>query len=141
MANINWGVFTQEERQEIQKLIDAGKVTDIACVITNINIDLEKEVEMQNIIDNYTPDDEDFVSEIDDAEFHEKIANIDKTPEKEAEFQKKLDDERASFVEKKKAKKKKSVKEEKKEEVSDIALTLESSADEIVSSIEVSKKK
>lgn len=105
MQNINWYVFTNEERSLIQKAIDSGDRANVVCLIDGVNMDQEKEMEIQKIVDNMTPDDDNFVSEIEPElarEFLEKVPEPDKTPEQEEEWQKKLDEERKEFVEKKK---------------------------------------
>jgi hypothetical protein len=122
MQGINWFVFTQEEKTNLQAFIDRGDKENMVCAIESINMDLEKEEQIQKIIDQMTPDDEDFVSLVEDevsSDFIEGTPETEKTPEMEAEYQAKLDKERAAFVKKAKAKK------SKKE-----ALSTDESADE-----------
>lgn len=117
LQGINWHVFTLEEQNNIKEAIGRGDRDNLACLIEGVNMDLEKEAELQKIVDRMTPDDEDFVSEVDgevSRDFLEGVAEADKTPEIEEEFQKKLDEEREAFVKNKKETKRK--KNSKKEE-------------------------
>ena len=103
MENINWMLFKQEEKTEILKALKAGDYKNIACIITGMgDMTPEKELEVQRMVDFYTPIDEDFESEV-QAEVDKKFTDADhndQSPEEEARWQKKLDDEKAKFVKK-----------------------------------------
>jgi hypothetical protein len=109
MQGISWDVFTLEEQNAIKSAVGRGDRDNLVCCIESINMDLEKEEQIQKIVDQMTPEDEDFVSEVEDEvekNFLEGVADTEKTPEMEEEFQEKLDAERESFVKAKKATKK-----------------------------------
>ena len=108
MLNIEWRVFEHEEQNELKRAIGARDKDAIACIVSNTNMDPEKEAELQKIVDSMVEDDEDFVSEVEDEvtrDFHEGTSITEHTPELEAKFQKKLDEEKEAFIEKKKSKK------------------------------------
>lgn len=118
MQTIDWNFFTKEEQTLIQKAIDSGDKNNIVCLVDTVNMDPDKEKEIQKIINDMTPEDDNFVSEVEpelQREFLEKVPEPDKTPEQEAEWQKKLDEERKLFVEKKK--KLRPAKKDKEEEI------------------------
>ena len=97
MQGINWYVFTADEQNAIKEAIGRGDRDNVVCVIESINMDLEKEEQIQRIVDQMTPDDEDFVSEVEDevsSKFLEGTPDTEKTPEMEEKYQEKLDKER-----------------------------------------------
>ena len=122
MQGINWFVFTQEEKTALQAFIDRGDKENMVCAVESINMDLEKEEQIQKIIDQMTPDDEDFVSLVEDevgTDFIEGTPETEKTPELEEKYQAKLDKERAAFVKKVRAKKSKKTEEVSEETTTD----------------------
>jgi hypothetical protein len=109
MQGISWDVFTLEEQNAIKSAVGRGDRDNLVCCIESINMDLEKEEQIQKIVNQMTPEDEDFVSEVEDevgADFLEGTPDTEKTPEMEEKYQEKLDAERTSFVAKKKRTKK-----------------------------------
>lgn len=109
MQNINWYVFTKEERDLIQKAIDSGDTANVVCLVADVNMDQEKEAEIQKIVDNMRPEDDNFISEVEEEVtrvFIEGTPETEKNPELEAEMQKKLDEEKEAFVAKKRRSKK-----------------------------------
>ena len=107
--SIDWHKFTVEERASLQKTIDAGHFKDLMCVLPQTEMDQEKEIEIQKFLDSVNGDDEDFKSELEiDKEFLQKDP-ASHTPEQEAEWQKKIDEEKTTFKAKKKTKKEKAL--------------------------------
>jgi hypothetical protein len=92
--SIDWNKFTVEERISLQKTIDAGRFKDLMCVLPQTEMDQEKEIEIQKFLDSVNGDDENFKSELEiDKEFLQKDP-ASHTPEQEAEWQKKIDEEK-----------------------------------------------
>lgn len=90
---IRWEVFTQDEREKINKLVSEGRFDLLGAVMHNS--DPEKEIELQNIIDEQAP-----VAKILDSKVREEMKqaqmrgeSID-TPEAEAEWNRKLEEEK-----------------------------------------------
>ena len=107
--SIDWNKFTVEERTSLQKTIDLGHFKDLMCVIPQTEMDQEKEIEIQKFLDSVNGDDENFKSELEiDKEFLQKDP-ASHTPEQEAEWQKKIDEEKATFKAKTKTKKEKAL--------------------------------
>lgn len=103
MDNINWLVFKQEEKSEILLALKNGDYKNLVCIITGMgDMTPEKEVEIQKMVDLYSPVDDDFESEIQgavDSKFID-APHTEQSPEVEAKWQKKLDDEKAKYIKK-----------------------------------------
>lgn len=107
--SIDWNKFTVEERTSLQKTIDLGHFKDLMCVLPQTEMDQEKEIEIQKFLDSVNGDDENFKSELEiDKEFLQKDP-ASHTPEQEAEWQKKIDEEKSAFKAKTKTKKEKAL--------------------------------
>lgn len=95
LTDIKWDVFTSEERSIIESLVSSGNFN----VISNaIQIDsMEKEYWISKIISQVKPLDPILDSEVEKEMLNERVKgnNID-SPEKEAEWQAKLDEEKTS---------------------------------------------
>jgi hypothetical protein len=121
MSNeINWDVFTLEDKNLINQALKAGDYSNLINVITNV--DPEKEYEIQKLFNLYAPEGEEFISRAQkevEQDFLQ-LPQSEMTPEKEKEYQDKLDAEKEDFSKKKKVKDEKklgALKKLKKEEV------------------------
>jgi len=90
-------LFTVEELQKIESLILNGQFEYIMTVIENI--DPEKEIELQRVIDLMKPIAGNFESEV-QKEMAEKLPNGPQTPEEEAFWDRKLQSEFKDHVQK-----------------------------------------
>jgi len=94
---INWEVFSEEEKTALEKCLKEGNYNNLCC-LPEVNIDTpEKEKEIEKMVldlKEIDVDDESAVKkEIDDFW----ASGEDITPEKEAEFQKKIEAEKAEL--------------------------------------------
>lgn len=86
--NINWDIFTPEEKKRIKQLQKKDGWEYFASVVNDMTV--EKEIELQKLIDFVKPKNLDFKSSV-----REDIArgkNLD-DPKEETKYQKKLDKE------------------------------------------------
>ncbi len=98
LENINWSVFTEEEHNTIQTLLDMRMPEHIAASIENM--DGFKELEIQKIVSQLRP-----LNDVNEESLRNKIiedyykehSNGPQTPEEEMILQKQLDDEIAKF--------------------------------------------
>lgn len=116
MMNINWSVFTLEQKEIIEALIAKGEVKQISHAI--VVQDTEQEYWLQQIVDQIAPEVAPLESKVKSeiAKVNSSINTMIDNPEKEAEWQKKLDEEKAEHIEKEKIKKEKRKRVVKKEE-------------------------
>ena len=93
LTDIKWDVFTLEERAMIEKLVASGHFGEITHAI-QMN-DLEKEYWVAKILAQVLPEPKPIDSEVEKELLLEKTkGNEIDSPEKEAEWQKKLDEEK-----------------------------------------------
>lgn len=96
-ANISWSVFTREEHDALNKMLEMGEFKSFAQAV--VEMTPEKEFEIQKLTDSFANQNENFESEA-HAQWRKEQqkktngASADpQTPEEEAELQKILDDE------------------------------------------------
>src|SRR3990167_11091532 len=103
--NINWHVFTREEKEAIMTARRVGDVDHLSNVVATMTP--TKEIELQKIKDALTPMAEGFESEVRkemEKYFKKKGVSGPQTPTEEAEWEAKLQAEYSAFVSKKQAK-------------------------------------
>ena len=83
-----------EEKINIQKLMTTGDYQNLTCLI--VDMDPDKEIELQKICDSLKPQAEGFESKIKD-EYWKSHPLGPQNPEEEAELQKSLEDEFAEY--------------------------------------------
>lgn len=108
MLNINWDVFSEEEKQELTQCYEAGNYKNLCC-LPGVNIDTpEKEREIEKMVLDLREIDVDDESAV-KKELEEFWADSGKemTPEKEVEFQEKIDKEKEEAEAKREEEKKK----------------------------------
>lgn len=116
--NINWEVFTAEEKQGIEKLLEMRMPEHMAAVI--INMDRSKEVELQKIMSQVRPLNdlaENSIRENIIGEYYKKNPRGPQSPAEEKVLQDELDAELAKFhtEQQKKAKEQEQILENAKE--------------------------
>lgn len=116
MEGIKWDVFTAEEHAHIENLLARGEFDAITHAIAMDS--LEKEYWVNKILEEKKPVAAPIESKVlTELELENAKGNIIDSPEKEAEWQKKIDDEKSAHVEKvvKQRNRLRKVKEESKE--------------------------
>lgn len=117
LDNINWYLFTNEEKKYIKQMYQRGDISALTAVIEEMTP--EKEIELQKIHDILKPITDDYTSKVRDKYFKD---NPDgpQTPEQEAELQSEMNNEFAEYKDKLKEKNKKKIdKLEKKDKKED----------------------
>lgn len=103
MEQIKWDVFTLEERSHIENLLARGEFDNIVKAIAMDS--LEKEFWVSKILEDKKPISAPLDSKVlSDLEMANAKGEFIDSPEKEAEWQKKIDDEKAAHIESVKAK-------------------------------------
>jgi len=98
MEVIKWDIFTAEERAHIENLLARGEFDSITKAIAMDS--LEKEYWVNKILEDKKPIAAPIESKVlTELELENAKGNIIDSPEKEAEWQKKIDDEKAAHVE------------------------------------------
>lgn len=102
-SNINWDLFTREEKDNVMTIINMNSRENLATVIENMTPD--KELELQKIADSLKPLVPDYEStaatEYALRRQKEGLPESPQSPEEEAELQKLIDAERAAHESKK----------------------------------------
>lgn len=93
-TKINWPVFLLTEKNNLKKALNKGDYKSLVVLIEEMTP--EKEIELQKIVDVYRADADEYQSEVKkEVEKNFLNKNIqDMTPAEEAEWQKKLDEEK-----------------------------------------------
>lgn len=91
---INWEIFTQEEKNNLKRMIKSGHITGLTQAVPAMN--KEKELELQKIVDYMRPIADGFKSKV--REQIEKDGHPE-TPEEEAVIQKEMEREYREYAE------------------------------------------
>ncbi len=99
MSEINWSVFTVEEKEALEKLVAMGEVDNIANGVLEMTI--EKEKELQKLSLQMRPISQEFESKVMEQWTKERLEKglepSPQSPEEEKELQAQLDAEMATF--------------------------------------------
>jgi hypothetical protein len=101
--NINKLLFTAEELKTVESLLNSGQSKHIMSAL--INVDPEKEAELQRIMNKMNPIDDGFESEV-RKKMNKKLPNGPQSPEEEAQWNKLLQEEYSQWVDAQEAKRK-----------------------------------
>jgi hypothetical protein len=96
--NIDWAVFTLEEKQRIVALRSIGDYKHLTNVVDTMTP--QKEIQIQKMIDYLKPLNEGFKSDV-KKEYDKKFPKGPQTPQEEAEMQEALNKEWSDFINKK----------------------------------------
>lgn len=101
--NLNKQLFTAEELKTIEAMLQSGQSKHIMSAL--INLDPEKEAELQMIMNKMNPIDDGFESEV-RKKMDEKLPNGPQTPEEEAYWNRLLQEEYQNWIESQEEKRK-----------------------------------